>query len=343
MQKKALITGFTGQDGSYLAELLLSKGYEVHATTRGSSDINYSRVQPILEQESLMIHHADLTDQPTLNKILIKVRPQEIYNLAAQSHVHLSREMPEHTADVTALGVIRLLEIVRNNGLDTKFYQASSSEMFGSAAPKQSESTGFAPRNPYACAKTFAYWMVHNYRRDYGLFACNGILFNHESPRRGEQYVTRKITYALAQIVAGLRKDLHLGNLDARRDWGFAPEYVEVMWKMLQRSEADDYVIGTGTTHTVREFLDLAFDYAGLDVEEHVTVDEGLFRPPEQNVLVADSRKASKMLDWEPTITFPELVKIMVDADLRRQGVPPIGEGDDVLRRKFPGRWWGAD
>ena len=342
MKKKALITGFTGQDGSYLAELLVTKGYDVHATTRHVPDKLRDGIVSGIRAGTITLHSMDLADAHSIKVILDKVSPDEIYNLAAQSHVQNSRNDPEGTATTNALGVIRLLEVVRKSGPSVRIYQASSSEMFGSTAPPQNERSCFSPTNPYACAKAFAFWMVRNYRRENGLLASNGILFNHESPRRGDQYVTRKITSSLALIRAGRLDHITLGNLESKRDWGFAPEYVKMMWKMMQMPP-DDYVIGTGRTHSVREFLEKVFDYADMEQDKHVTVDMNLYRPQEQNELVADPTKAVKELEWDPKIDFDDLVKIMVDADFRLIGLEPIGEGDEILARKFPERWWVGD
>ena len=348
MTKIAFITGITGQDGSYLAELLLSKGYEVHGLIRRSSTFNTSRIDHIYvdphdPHAKLFLHYGDLSDSEQIANIMYNIRPDEIYHLGAQSHVRVSFETPEYTGNVTALGTTRLLEAARRSNHGVKFYQASSSEMFGSATPPQSETTPFCPRSPYACGKVYAYWMVRNYREGYRMFASNGILFNHESPRRGETFVTRKITRGIARILAKKEKYLYLGNLDAKRDWGFAPEYVECMWKILQQKEADDYVIGIGETHSVREFLAAAFSYAGLDVDKHVKIDPKYFRPTEVEVLISDPSKAKKNLGWKPKIRFDDLVKIMVDADLRATGRSPIGEGDEILKKAFPKKWWKAD
>lgn len=321
--KRALITGITGQDGSYLAELLLSKGYEVHGIKRRSSSFNTSRVDSILpdwhERDArLFLHFADLGDPTSLIKLLVEIQPDEIYNLAAQSHVKVSFEIPEYTCDVTALGPTRLLEAIRATGIKAKFYQASSSEMFGKVVEvPQRETTPFHPRSPYACAKLHAHWMTVNYREGYGLFACSGILFNHESPRRGETFVTRKITRAVARIHAGLQDKLFLGNLDAKRDWGYAPEYVEAMWRMLQQDEPDDFVVATGETHTVREFVERAFEHVGLDWKKYVERDPRYDRPTEVDLLLGDATKAREVLGWEPKVTFHELVEIMVDADTK--------------------------
>jgi GDPmannose 4,6-dehydratase len=274
---------------------------------------------------------------------MYNIRPDEVYHLGAQSHVRVSFDTPEYTSNVTALGTTRLLEAIRRCCYPIKFYQASSSEMFGAAHPPQKEDTPFHPRSPYACAKVYAYWMARNYREGYNLFASNGILFNHESPRRGETFVTRKITRAIARILARKEKILYLGNLEAKRDWGFAPEYVDCMWRILQQEKPDDFVIGTGETHSVREFVHEAFSYAGLDVEEHVRIDQKYFRPTEVEVLIAKPAKSHKILGWKPLIKFRDLVKIMVDADMRASGLIPIGEGDQIIRSKFSGRWWNAD
>ena len=323
MRKKALVTGITGQDGSYLAELLLSKGYEVHGLKRRSSTFNTSRVDALLTDvqdphASFFLHFADLADSTSLIKLLYRLGPHEIYNLGAQSHVRVSFDIPEYTADITGLGTVRLLEAIRETGIPTRFYQASSSEMFGSAPPPQSETTPFYPRSPYGCAKAFGHYLTVNYRESYSLFACSGILFNHESPRRGETFVTRKITRAVARIVNGLQDALYLGNLEARRDWGYAPEYVEAMWRMLQQPEPGDYVIATGESHSVREFVELAFETVGLDWNRYVRLDPRYLRPAEVDHLVGDSSKARKVLGWEPRVQFRELVKLMVEADLEQ-------------------------
>jgi GDPmannose 4,6-dehydratase len=321
--KRALLTGITGQDGSYLAELLLTKGYEVHGIKRRSSSFNTSRIDSILpdwhEREArLLLHFADLSDSTSLNKLLYRIQPDEIYHLGAQSHVKVSFEMPEYTGDITALGTIRLLEGIREMGLRTKFYQASSSEMFGTTKEyPQRETTPFRPSSPYACAKVYAHWATVNYRESYGMFACNGILFNHESPRRGETFVSRKITRAIARIRAGLQSKLYMGNLEAKRDWGYTPEYVDAMWRMLQLDAPDDFVVATGETHSVREFLETAFHYAGLDWQKYVEIDPKYFRPTEVDYLQGDASKAQRVLGWRPAVTFHELVKLMVDADVK--------------------------
>src|SRR5437867_3453613 len=322
--KKALITGITGQDGSYLADLLLEKGYEVHGIIRRASTFNTSRidhlyVDPHINDVRMFLHYGDLADSVNLVKLLYDLKPDEIYHLGAQSHVRVSFDIPEYTSDVTGVGTIRILEAIREAGLRSRFYQASSSEMFGTAqAVPQNEKTPFWPRSPYGVAKVFSYWATVNYRESYGLHASNGILFNHESPRRGETFVTRKITRAVAHIVCGLQEKLYLGNLDARRDWGYAKEFVEAMWRMLQQPEPDDYVIATGETHSVREFLELAFSHMGLDWNKHVQIDPHYFRPAEVDLLVGDSSKARKKLGWEAKTKFKELVKLMVDEDVRR-------------------------
>ena len=341
--KKALITGITGQDGSYLTELLLSKGYEVHGIIRRASTFNTGRIDHLYRDPhngnkiNLHLHYGDIAIGETLLDVIYNIRPDEIYHLAAQSHVRVSFDMPEYTGDVTGLGTIRILEAIRKSGVNAKFYQASSSEMFGSASPPQSEVTPFEPCSPYAAAKVYSYWVVRNYREGYNLFASNGILFNHESPRRGETFVTRKITRAIATILAGKQKHLYLGNLDAKRDWGYAPEYVEVMWKILQHDTAEDFVIGTGEAHTVREFLDEAFSYVGEDWKKYVEIDPRYFRPTEVDYLLADASRAKKNLNWEPKLKFSELVKIMVDADMELQGLDTPGEGKAILENHFSG------
>lgn len=323
MSKKALITGITGQDGSYLAELLLEKGYEVHGVIRRASTFNTGRIDHLYQDPHIMgnklfLHYGDLSDSVNLVKLLLDLKPEEIYHLGAQSHVRVSFDIPEYTADVTGVGTIRILEAIREAGVRPRFYQASSSEMFGKVAEvPQRETTPFHPRSPYGCAKVFAYWVTVNYREAYGLHASNGILFNHESPRRGETFVTRKITRAVAAIKLGLQEKLYLGNLDARRDWGYAKEYVEAMWLMLQQEKADDYVIATGETHSVREFLQEAFSHVGLDWEKHVMHDSRYERPSEVDLLVGDPEKSKRVLGWAPKIHFKELVQLMVDSDLQ--------------------------
>ena len=320
-KKRAFITGITGQDGSYLAELLLSKGYEVHGLIRRASTFNTARidhlfVDPHVEGGNLTLHYGDLTDGSRLVTLLGAIRPDEVYNLAAQSHVRVSFDEPEFTGDTTGLGTIRLLEAVRVNGLDCRFYQASSSEMFGATPPPQNEITPFYPRSPYGVAKVYSYWITKNYREAYGLFTVNGILFNHESPRRGETFVTRKITRAVARIAAGLETELYMGNLDSVRDWGYAPEYVEAMWRMLQHDTPQDYVVATGAAYTVRDFLQLSFDHVGLDWEKYVKFDERYLRPTEVDALVGDPSLAESELGWIPEVKTPELARIMVDNDV---------------------------
>jgi GDPmannose 4,6-dehydratase len=318
---KALITGITGQDGSYLAELLLSKGYEVHGLIRRSSTFNTDRIDHIYQDPhipgiKLNLHYGDLSVSGQMADLIYNVKPDEIYHLGAQSHVRVSFDMPEYTGDVTGLGTVRLLEAIRKTGVKTKFYQASSSEMFGSAPAPQDEQTPFEPRSPYAAAKVYAYWLVKNYREAYNLFASNGILFNHESPRRGETFVTRKITRAATRIKLGLQDKLYLGNLEAKRDWGFAGDFVEVMWLIMQQDESDDYVIATGENHSVREFAEKVFKKLKLDYENYVGIDQRYFRPTEVDVLLGDSTKAQKKLGWKPKVTFDQLIDMMVEADL---------------------------
>ena len=365
MQKKALVTGITGQDGSYLTEFLLSKGYEVHGLIRRASTFNTKRishifVDPHISNANLLLHYGDLADAGQLTNLVYNIKPDEVYHLGAQSHVRVSFDMPEYTGDITALGTTRLLEAIRRSGIKTKFYQASSSEMFGSTPPPQNELTPFHPRSPYAAAKVYSYWMTVNYREGYNMFTSNGILFNHESPRRGETFVTKKITRAVANVVAGNQKVLYLGNLDALRDWGFAPEYVECQWLILQQEKAEDYVIGTGESHSVREFVEEAFNYAGIEIEwqgeglnqvgiikslqpdveagsslktgdEVINIDSRYFRPAEVDYLLADFSKAKNQLGWEPKVTFKELVKIMVDADFESLGIESPAEGKKIL------------
>jgi GDPmannose 4,6-dehydratase len=385
MTKKTLITGITGQDGSYLAEFLLEKGYEVHGLIRRSSTFNTERIDHIYvdphdPKAKLLLHYGDITDSGQLTNLIYNIQPEEIYHLAAQSHVRVSFDMPEFTGDVTGIGTTRLLEAIRRSGIRTKFYQASSSEMFGDSPPPQNEQTPFRPRSPYSAAKVYAYWMVRNYREGYGMFACNGILFNHESPRRGETFVTRKITKALARIKLGLENKLYLGNLEAKRDWGYAPDFIEAMWLMLQQDVPDDYVIATGETHSVKEFVNLAFSHAGIELEwrgdgvnergiastdtkDHavstkqiggsrgsivpnaysivnqqpkvgdvlIEIDPRYFRPLEVEFLQGDASKAKKKLNWEPKVRFEELVKIMVDADIKE--LEEMRRCQDVIRR----------
>lgn len=380
--KKALITGITGQDGSYLAELLLSKGYEVHGLIRRASTFNTGRIDhiytdPHMPSTKLFLHYGDLSDAGLLAHSIYNIEPDEIYNLAAQSHVRVSFDMPEYTGDIVGLGTTRLLESIQRSGIKTKYYQASSSEMFGATPPPQHEKSPFYPRSPYAAAKVYAYWMAVNYREGYNLFACNGILFNHESPRRGETFVTKKITRAIANIISGKQNKLYLGNLDAKRDWGFAPEYVECQWLILQQDKPEDYVIGTGESHSVRKFVELGFQYAGIELEWRgkgaeekgivssvnikqnkfginketfspglssstmpkagdvlIEIDPRYFRPTEVDFLLADYSKAKRQLGWEPKVTFGDLVKIMVDADMEASNLVPPGEGEKILIAK---------
>jgi len=322
--KKALITGVTGQDGSYLAELLLQKGYAVYGIVRRSSSFNTGRIDHIYQDQHepnphLRLLYGDLNDASSLNRIIRDVAPDEIYNLGAQSHVRVSFDIPEYTGEVTALGAVRLLEAIRESGINTRFYQASSSELFGNAPAPQSENTPFLPRSPYAAAKLYAYWITATYRDGYGMYACNGILFNHESPRRGETFVTRKITKAVARIHLGRQQKLFLGNLDAQRDWGFAGDYVEAMWLMMQQEKPDDYVIATGETHSVREFLDEAFGRMDMDWKKYVEIDPRYYRPAEVDLLLGDASKAEKNLKWKPKVQFKELVHMMVDADVTKE------------------------
>lgn len=340
----ALITGITGQDGSYLAELLLSKGYEVHGLIRRASTFNTQRIDHLYrdphngEAVKLYLHYGDLANTGNLVDLIYNIRPDEVYHLAAQSHVRVSFDLPEYTGDITGLGTMRILEAIRKSGIKARFYQASSSEMFGSAKPPQNEQTPFEPQSPYAAAKVYAYWVTRNYRQAYAIFASNGILFNHESPRRGETFVTRKITRALASIRAGKQNLLYLGNLDARRDWGYAPDYVAAMWKILQHDRPDDFVIGTGESHSVREFLDEAFGYLNMDWHDYVRIDPRYFRPTEVDFLLADPSYARSALGWEPRIYFKDLVRIMVDADLELAGLQSPGEGRKLLE-KHHGKW----
>lgn len=346
--KKAFITGITGQDGSYLAEFLLSKGYEVHGLIRRASTFNTSRIDHIYRDPHekgvrFFLHYGDLSDSEQIYNIIYNIKPAEIYHLGAQSHVRVSFDIPEYTGNTTALSTIRILEAVKRSGLKIRFYQASSSEMFGKSPPPQSEATPFQPRSPYACAKVFAYWTAKNYREGYGLFASNGILFNHGSPRRGETFLTRKVTRAVSAILDKKQDYLYLGNLAAKRDWGYAPEYVEAMWEILQQVSAEDFVIGTSTAYSVEEFVREAFSYVGLDWKKHVRVDERYLRPTEVDSLIADTAKAKAKFNWQPKIDFKSLVRIMVDADMRAAGLVPVGEGDAILQVKFPDRWWKTD
>jgi GDPmannose 4,6-dehydratase len=325
---RALITGITGQDGSYLAELLLEKGYEVHGLIRRSSSINTGRIDHLYEDphvpdRRLILHHGDMSDSAHLARLIDEVRPREVYNLAAQSHVKVSFEAPEYTSDVDALGTLRLLEAISHCDPSIRLYQASTSELFGSAPPPQNEKTPFHPRSPYGVSKIFAYWIVVNYREAYGMFASNGILFNHESPRRGETFVTRKVTRAVARIAAGRQDAVYLGNLDAKRDWGYAPDYVRAMWMMLQQPAPMDLVFSTGEQHSVREFAELAFRLVGLDWEKYVRIDRAYLRPAEVDTLLGDSAKAREVLGWKPAVSFAELARLMVEADLKAEGLDP--------------------
>jgi len=340
---RALITGITGQDGSYLTEFLLSKGYEVHGLIRKASTFNTDRIDhiyqdPHVESASLFLHYGDLSNAEQLTNIIYNIRPDEVYHLGAQSHVKVSFDMPEYTGNVTGLGTTRILEAIRRSGNHVRFYQASTSEMFGSASPPQSEETVFEPRSPYAIAKTYAYWMTRNYREAYNMFTANGILFNHESPRRGVTFLSRKVTRAVARIKAGLQDKVYLGNLESRRDYGYAPEYVEVMWRILQQDEPDDFVIGTGVAMKMGEFVEEAFSYAGMDWKDYVEIDPRYFRPTEVDYLLADPSKAKRILNWAPKITYKQLVRIMVDADMEAVGLEPIGEGKTILDEEF-GDW----
>ncbi len=341
--KKALITGVTGQDGSYLTEFLLDKGYEVHGIIRRSSSFNTRRIDHLYrdphEKTRLYLHYGDITSGDGLVDVIYNVKPDEIYNLAAQSHVRVSFDMPEYTADASGVSVIRVLEAIRRSGIPACFYQASTSELFGSAKPPQRETTPFEPQSPYAAAKLYGYWITRNYRDGYKMHASNGILFNHESPRRGETFVTRKVTRAVANIKAGRQSKLYMGNLDSRRDWGYAPEFVECMWMILQQDAPDDYVIGTGEAHTIREFLEEAFGYVGLDYHDYVEIDPKYFRPTEVDYLLSDPSKAREKLGWEPRVKFHELVRIMLDADLELLGLPCPGEGKKVVAERFAGDW----
>lgn len=346
--KRALITGITGQDGSYLAEMLLSKGYEVHGLIRRASTFNTARIDHIYQDAhapdaKLFLHYGDLSNSEQLTNLIYNVEPEEVYHLGAQSHVRVSFDMPEFTGDVTGLGTTRILEAIRRSGTMPRFYQASSSEMFGSAPPPQNETTAFAPRSPYAVAKAYAYWMAVNYRVGYGLYCANGILFNHESPRRGETFLPRKVSGAVARIVAGKQEKLYLGNLDARRDWGYAPEYVEAMCLILQQDEPGDYVVGTGESRSVREFVEAAFAYVGLDAGDYVEVDPRYFRPTEVDALKADPAKAERELGWKARVSFQELVAILVDSDMEALGLEAPGKGREVLEAKFDSwhRWGG--
>jgi len=340
--KRALITGITGQDGSYLAEFLLSKNYEVHGLIRRASTFNTGRIEHLYQESHypgrrLLLHYGDLADSEQITNIIYNIKPKEVYHLGAQSHVRVSFDLPEYTSNITALATTRLLESIRRSGMKIKFYQASSSEMFGNSPSPQNEDTPLRPQSPYAASKVYAYWMARNYREGYNLFICNGILFNHESPRRGETFVTRKITRGLARIIAKKEKKIYLGNLDAKRDWGYAPEYVETMWSILQQEKPDDYVIGTGENHSVREFLEEAFSYVGLEWEDFVEIDPRYIRPTEVEDLLVDATKARKQLKWTPRISFKDLVRIMVDYDMEALGIDSPGEGRKIMREKNSG------
>jgi GDPmannose 4,6-dehydratase len=338
--KTAFVTGITGQDGSYMIELLLSKGYEVHGLLRRSSTPNTGRIHPdIVQNPNMHLHYGDLADSKQITTIICNNNIDEVYNLAAQSHVGVSFDTAEYTGNITGLGVTRILEAIRISERPIKFYQASSSEMFGSAPAPQSERTPLNPKSPYGCAKVYGYWMTKNYREAYDIPAFNGILFNHESPRRGTNFVTRKITLAAVKIYMGTQTNLALGNLDAKRDWGFAPEYVECMWNMLQNTPGD-YVIGTGETHYVKDFMFKTFEYLGMDALKYVSFDTKHMRVNEVNTLKADISNAKRVLGWKPKIKFDELIKIMVDSDMRANGIESIGEGDKILNNHFPDRWW---
>jgi len=342
--KKALITGITGQDGSYLTELLLAKDYEVHGLIRRASTFNTNRIDHIYrdphnsKEVTLYLHYGDVSNTGNLVDLIYSIRPDEVYHLAAQSHVRVSFDLPEYTGDITGLGTLRILEAIQKSGVHAKFYQASSSEMFGNSKPPQNENTVFQPQSPYAAAKVYSYWMTRNYREAYGLFACNGILFNHESPRRGETFVTRKITRALASILAGKQEKVYLGNLDAKRDWGYAPDYVAAMWKLLQCDKPDDFVVGTGEAHSVRDFLHEAFRYVELDWSKYVEIDPRYYRPTEVDYLLADPSKARSTLGWEPRVFFKDLVRVMVDADLELMGLESPGEGRRIVEANH-GKW----
>lgn len=346
--KKALITGVTGQDGSYLAELLLSNGYEVHGIIRRASTFNTGRidhifVDPHVSSARLFLHYGDLGDSEQLSDIMYNVAPDEVYHLGAQSHVRVSFDIPEYTGNTNALGTLRILELIRRSRRPVRLYQASSSEMFGNSPAPQNENTAFNPQSPYAAAKVYSHHLTVNYRQGYNIFACCGILFNHESPRRGETFVTRKISRGVVAILGGKQQSLFLGNLEAKRDWGYAPEYVRCMWTILQREEAEDFVIGTGESHSVREYVEEAFSYLELDWTKYVRIDPRYYRPTDPSILRADSRRAESRLEWKPKIGFRDLVRIMVDADMRRSGLEPPGEGDKVLQKNFPQRWWAGD
>jgi len=338
MSKTAFITGITGQDGSYLAEFLLSRGYDVHGIIRRTSTFNTQRIIHIYQDPHeanvrLKLHYSDVTDASSLSSLIREIEPDEVYNLAAQSHVRVSFDLPQYTGMVTGIGTIALLEAIRQSNLDVRYYQASSSEMFGASPPPQNENTIFHPLSPYAAAKVYAHWVTVNYREAYGMFNCSGILFNHESPRRGRTFVTRKVTHGIAEILAKKIDALYFGNLDAKRDWGYAPEYVELMWKMLQVDKPDDYVIGVGEAHSVKELITEAFSYAGLEWEKYIKRDERYMRPSDVNYLLSDPSKARKKLGWNPKVKFKELVRIMVDYDMLSLGLEPQGEGIEFLKK----------
>jgi len=349
MIKKALITGICGQDGSYLAEFLLYKGYEVHGVIRWDSIYTTERIDhlykdPHINNVKLFLHYGDLSDTGNLERLINQIKPDEIYHLGAMSHVKVSFDMPESTVNIDGIGTLRLLEAIKNSKIPAKFYMAASSEMFGSNPPPQNENTPFHPRSPYACAKVLSYDLTRLYREAYGIFACNGILFNHEGCRRGPTFVTRKISMAVAKIKAGLENKIYLGNIDARRDWGLAQEYVMAMWQILQADQPDDFVIATGESHSVKEFLEATFEYAGLgDFKQYVEIDPGYFRPAEVESLIGDFSKAKNKLKWEAKIKFDELVKIMIDSDFRHLNLTPPGEGDKIIKEKFSDKWWKVD
>ncbi|MGC8483595.1 MAG: GDP-mannose 4,6-dehydratase [Thermodesulfobium sp.] len=347
-KKTALITGVTGQDGSYLVEFLLSLDYEVHAIIRRSSTFNTQRIDHIYHDPhessaNFFFYDADLTSNEYISDLIYKIRPDEVYNLGAQSHVRVSFDIPEYTSNVNALGTTRILQSIYRSGNKTKYYQASTSELYGNSPPPQNELSPFDPRSPYSVSKVYSFYMTKVFREAYNMFCSNGILFNHESPRRGETFVTRKITLAIANILSEKQNSLFMGNLESKRDWGYAPEYVEIMWKILQYNHSLDIVIGTGETHTVREFLDNAFSYVDLDWGKYVKTDPLYSRPSEVDVLLADTTKARNILNWSPKVKFKDLVKIMMDADLRKAGLESPGEGDEFLRKTFKNRWWGVD
>jgi len=348
-RKKALITGITGQDGSFLVEFLISKGYEVHGIIRKSSTFNTDRIDhlfrdPHVNNRKMILHYGDLSDTGNIERLVNQIKPDEVYHLGAMSHVRVSFDMPEYTANISGLGTLRILEAIKNSGLPIRFYNAASSEMFGNSPAPQNENTMLDPRSPYAAAKVFSYYITKMYREAYNVFACNGVLFNHESERRGETFVTRKVTRGIARIKAGLDKKIYLGNIEAKRDWGYAPEYVEVMHKMLQQPAPDDYVVASGETHSVREFLEEAFSYSGLgDWRNYVEIDPVYFRPAEVENLCGDASKAKEKLDWNSRVKFKDLIKIMVDADFKKMNLDCPKAGEKVLKEKFPTVWWGTE